>query len=77
MASRYEAGPVPPAALSPREVKILTALADGATNRDIATSLAMTERAVQNHVRNVLAKLRLHTRTEAVLYAVREGIVAP
>jgi len=72
-----DAGPVRPAVLSPREQRVLDLLADGADNARIAAALGMTEHAVRNHVRNVLAKLHLHTRTEAVLYAVREGIVGP
>lgn len=76
IAARWnEAGPVRPAVLSPREHRVLDLLADGADNQAIATALGMTEIGVRNHIRNVLAKLHLHTRTEAVLYAVREGIV--
>lgn len=63
--------------LTEREIMVLDALARGGDNRQIATHLRVSERTVHNHVRNVLQKLQLHSRTEAVLYAVREGLIAP
>lgn len=59
------------------EIGVLRCLADGATNRDIARELLLTENSVKNHVSNILAKLALNTRAEAVLYAVRERLVDP
>lgn len=76
-AARSEVGPADSAHLSPREVRILELLADGAENADIAAALELSEPGVRNHVRNVLAKLHLQTRAEAVLYAVREGLIRP
>lgn len=76
-ALRSHAGPADPSHLSSREIHILELLATGADNADVATDLGLTEPAVRNHVRNVLAKLHLQTRTEAVLYAVREGLIRP
>ena len=63
--------------LTSREVAVLEAMASGADNPDIANRLDMTEKAVTNHVRNVLDKLQLQTRTEAVLFAVRERLIDP
>ena len=76
-AARSEAGPADPSQLSGSEIRILELLGEGAGNADIAAALELTEPAVRNHVRNVLAKLHLQTRTEAVLYAVREGLINP
>ena len=76
-ASRSMVGPADSAHLSSREVHILELLADGADNTDIAAALELSEPGVRNHVRNVLAKLHLQTRAEAVLYAVREGLIRP
>ena len=44
-------------------------------NRDIAKELRISENTVKNHVRNILEKLQLHSRMEAVVYAVREKIL--
>jgi two-component system NarL family response regulator len=46
-------------------------------NKDIATELFISENTVKNHVRNILEKLQLHSRMEAVMYAVRERILDP
>jgi DNA-binding NarL/FixJ family response regulator len=61
--------------LSPRELDVLRLLARGMANREIAGSLGISENTVKNHVRNILEKLQLHSRMEAVVYAVREKIV--
>jgi two-component system NarL family response regulator len=45
------------------------------TNREIADELYISENTVKNHVRNILEKLHLHTRMEAVIYAVRERLL--
>ncbi len=66
-----------PAPLTPREIAILEEMAEGAGNAEIAAQLNMSAAAVRNHVRNVLDKLHLHSRTEAVLYAVREHLIGP
>lgn len=63
--------------LNPVELEILGLLADGATDLDIARQLLLTDHAVKGHVRDILAKLQLHTRAEAVLHAVRERLVDP
>ncbi len=60
--------------LTEREVEILQQMALGKTNQDIANELVLSERTVRTHVTNILAKLDLSNRTQAVLYAIRHGI---
>jgi len=62
------------AALTEREVEILQHMARGKTNQEIADELVLSERTVRTHVTNILAKLGLSNRTQAVLYALRQGI---
>src|SRR5262245_30104106 len=62
-------------ALTPRERQILALVAQGRSNRDIASTLAISERTARTHVSNVLTKLGLASRTQAALWAVREGLV--
>jgi two-component system NarL family response regulator len=61
--------------LTSRELDVLRLAARGSTNREIAGSLGIAENTVKNHMRNVLEKLHLHSRTEAVMYAVREHLL--
>ena len=61
--------------LTPRELEVLRHVADGASNREVANRLGISENTVKNHVRNILEKLRLHSRMEAVLYAMREKLL--
>ncbi|MGZ4696342.1 MAG: response regulator [Oryzihumus sp.] len=61
--------------LTPREREVLVLLAEGGTNRQIARLLGVTERTARTHVSNILAKLGLASRTQAALWAVREGLV--
>jgi two-component system, NarL family, response regulator LiaR len=61
--------------LTEREVLILKHVAQGLTNQEIASLLVISERTVRNHVGSVLSKLHLANRTQAALYALREGIV--
>ena len=63
-------------ALTPREREILMLVAQGRSNRDIAGALVISERTARTHVSNVLAKLGLASRTQAALWAVREGLVS-
>jgi NarL family two-component system response regulator LiaR len=67
---------LPPAAdpLSEREVQVLKLLAQGLTNQEIASRLVISEWTVRTHVRNILGKLHLANRTQAALYALREGL---
>jgi DNA-binding NarL/FixJ family response regulator len=61
--------------LTEREMEVLTLVAQGLNNRDIAKELFISENTVKNHVRNILEKLHLHSRMEAVVYAVREKLL--
>jgi DNA-binding NarL/FixJ family response regulator len=61
-------------ALTPREREILVLVAQGKSNRDIADTLVISERTARTHVSNVLTKLGLASRTQAALWAVREGL---
>jgi two-component system NarL family response regulator len=61
--------------LTNREMEVLTYVAKGMNNRDIARELFISENTVKNHVRNILEKLHLHSRMEAVVYAVREKLL--
>lgn len=61
--------------LTARELEVIKLLAHGKSNREIARVLVISENTVKNHVRNILDKLQLHSRTEAALYAMRERLV--
>ncbi len=61
--------------LTERELEVLRLVARGLSNRDVASQLAISENTVKNHVRNILEKLQLHSRMEAVMYAVRAKLV--
>ncbi|MDX1414262.1 MAG: response regulator transcription factor [Candidatus Promineifilaceae bacterium] len=60
--------------LTPRELDILRLLAKGATNREIANELVISEGTVKNHISNILQRLDIRDRTQAAVYAVRNGI---
>lgn len=62
--------------LTGREIEVLEMVADGKTSRQIGDLLFISENTVKNHIRNILDKLGLHTRNEAVLYAVRENLIS-
>jgi DNA-binding NarL/FixJ family response regulator len=66
----------PEAALSAREREILQLLADGHSNGTVAERLFISQETVKSHVKNVLAKLEAHTRTEAVAIALRAAVIA-
>jgi two-component system NarL family response regulator len=70
-----DARPIPAPRLTPREMEVLRLVARGLHNRDIARELFISENTVKNHVRNILEKLQLHSRMEAVVYAVREKLL--
>ena len=61
--------------LTPREIEVLERVVEGATNREIAEVLTITENTVKIHLRNILEKLHLQNRIQAAVYAVREGLV--
>ncbi|MEU6896080.1 response regulator transcription factor [Streptomyces sp. NPDC046557] len=62
-------------ALTDREREVLSLIADGRANREIARALVLSEKTVKTHVSNILMKLDLSDRTQAALWAVRHGIV--
>jgi two-component system NarL family response regulator len=66
---------VPTPRLTEREMEVLKLVAKGMNNRDIAKKLFISENTVKNHIRNILEKLQLHSRMEAVVYAVREKLL--
>ena len=61
--------------LTGREIEVLRHVARGMTSKQIGRELFISENTVKNHIRNVLDKLGLHSRSEAVLYAVRENLI--
>jgi len=60
--------------LTDREVQILRLLAQGATNQEIADELGISEKTVRNRLSEIFAKLHLNNRTQAALFAIREGL---
>jgi len=61
------------APLSPREVQILDNIAQGMTNKQVAYTLTISEQTVKNHMSSILRKLSVNDRTQAVVYAMRQG----
>ncbi len=64
---------IPP--LTERELEVIRALARGKSDRQIAHSLGISEKTVRNHTSNIYRKLHIFDRTQAVIYAVREGVI--
>ena len=62
--------------LSEREVEVLRLVAQGLSNQQIGERLFLSERTIRNHVSNILGKLHVANRTQAALYALREGLVS-
>jgi DNA-binding NarL/FixJ family response regulator len=63
--------------LTDREREILSLLAEGMRNDGIAAKLFISPQTVQTHVRNILGKLRVHSKLEAVAFAVKHGVITP
>lgn len=62
--------------LTDREAEVLILVAQGLSNQDIANKLVISERTVRTHVSNILSKLHLANRTQAALYALKEGLTS-
>jgi DNA-binding NarL/FixJ family response regulator len=75
MRERKAAEPVEP--LTEREKEVLSLVGQGASNKEIAAALFITERTARTHVSNILGKLGLQSRTQAALYAVENKLVRP
>jgi DNA-binding NarL/FixJ family response regulator len=67
----------PAAKMTARELEVLRVIGAGRANKEIAAELGISERTARTHVSNILGKLGLHSRTQAALWAVREGLVDP
>jgi DNA-binding NarL/FixJ family response regulator len=74
-ARRGETPPDDP--LTPREVEIVKLIAEARTTREIAAELVLSEKTVERHRTNILAKLGMRDRVELVRYAIRRGLVEP
>jgi DNA-binding NarL/FixJ family response regulator len=61
--------------LTERELEVIKALAQGMSDRQIARSLGISEKTVRNHTSNIYRKLHIFDKTQAVIYAVREGVI--
>ena len=61
--------------LTQRELEVLQLAADGLTNKEIAVKLIITEKTTKNHIANIFSKLQVNDRTQAILYALRKGLV--
>lgn len=72
--TRYEA-PNPFVDLSERELEVLRLIADGFSNADIAAQLVISEKTVKGHLSNIFSKLHLMDRTQAAIFAWKEGLV--
>ncbi len=65
-----------PEALTVREMEVLRRIAQGLSYQEIADQIAVSEATVRSHVSHILGKLHLASRTQAALYAVREGLTS-
>jgi DNA-binding NarL/FixJ family response regulator len=68
-------GPIAPPPLTARELEVIRALAQGMSDRQIAHALGISEKTVRNHTSNIYRKLHIFDRTQAVIYAIREGVI--
>ena len=66
-----------PDELTPRELEVLRLITDGLRNREIAERLVISEKTVGNHISNIFAKLQVTDRSQAIVRALRDGLVEP
>lgn len=62
--------------LTERELEVLQLVCQGASNKQVAQDLTISERTVENHLRNIYQKLHISDRTQAVFYAIKKGLIA-
>lgn len=62
--------------ITPREFDVLQLAADWLSNKEIAVRLVIAEKTVKNHIANIFSKLQVNDRTQAILYALRKGLVS-
>jgi DNA-binding NarL/FixJ family response regulator len=73
---RAETGPTQASkGLTPREREVITYIAEGYTNREIAEELVISVKTVDRHRENIMRKLNLHNRVELVKYAIEKGLI--
>jgi DNA-binding NarL/FixJ family response regulator len=76
--ARMEAGEeLPEDPLTPRESEVVKLVAEGLSNREIASELVISDKTVERHRANILAKLGMHDRVELTRYAIRSGLLEP
>jgi DNA-binding NarL/FixJ family response regulator len=61
--------------LTPRETEVLKLIAAGLSNKEIAEALVLSEKTVKNHINNIFSKLHVYDRSQAMLFAIRQGLV--
>ena len=71
----HSTGPAAPDDLTPREVEVLRQLALGRANKEIAHALSISEETVNSHVGNVLSKLHVENRSQAIVQALKRRLV--
>ena len=74
-AARYPEPDKPSVALSSREIEVLTLLAEGLSTKGLAQKLSISHFTARNHIQNILVKLNLHSKAQAVSYAFKKGIL--
>jgi DNA-binding NarL/FixJ family response regulator len=67
----------PSTVLTPRELEIVAAIVDGATNREIANQFDVSQQTVKNHLSSIFDKLGVSTRLELALYAIKHNLIGP
>lgn len=72
---RFQRPKLPYENLTRRELEVLQKAADGLSNKEIAAQLVISEKTVKNHIANIFSKLQVNDRTQAILYALRKGLV--
>jgi DNA-binding NarL/FixJ family response regulator len=73
--SQPEEAGLPYEQLTQRELEVLQLAADGLSNKEIAARLVISEKTAKNHIANIFSKLQVNDRTQAILYALRRGLV--